>query len=181
MIKKPILLRIAAQGDPVLQQVACRVSDIKSRDFQDLIDNMIATCGETGAQGLAAPQVYRSIELMVIAPKSSLAYPRVPKIEPFAVINPKVDALSKKTSLGWEGCMSIRGIRAQVFRARWVDVTYKDRDGRTVKTRLKGLTARIFQHELDHLHGKSFLERAMPRSIMVEEEFLKLMKQRKKV
>lgn len=177
MIKKPTLLRIATQGDPVLQQVACRVSDIKSGDFQDLIDNMMATCRETGAQGLAAPQVYRSIELMVIAP---MAYPRVPKIEPFAVINPQVTTLSKNTSIGWEGCLSIRGIRAQVFRAKWVDLIYKDRDGRTVQTRLKGLTARIFQHELDHFHGKSFLERAMPRSIMVEEEFLKMMKRRKK-
>ncbi|HEY0907855.1 MAG TPA: peptide deformylase [Candidatus Paceibacterota bacterium] len=178
--QKPTLLRIAEIGNPVLRAIAAPVADPKAPEIQHLIDSMIATCAEQGGVGMAAPQVHESSRLMIIASTPTPAYPDAPKVKPFAVINPELIASSKETELGWEGCMSVPNIRGQVDRNVWVKVSYTDRAGKKTQKRFTGLIARIFQHELDHLNGLFFLDRANPKTLVSNAEFQKIMAKGKK-
>ena len=180
MNKKITLLRIAEIGHPVIRKVCEPVKNPLSFDIQRLIDNMIATCKEQGGIGIAASQVYRLVRVIIIASAPGPVYPNAPVMRPFAAINPKLKRASPKSVRGWEGCMSIPGIRAQVARSAWIDVEYLDRKGKFVERRLAGLPARIFLHELDHLDGISFLDRADLKTLSTHSEYMKMLGRIKK-
>jgi peptide deformylase len=97
-------------------------------------------------------------------------------MEPTAMINPKILKKSKEIKKDWEGCLSIPGIRALVPRPTNIEVEYTDRKGKTQKKKYKDFVARIFQHELDHLDGIVFLDRAKSTDMITEKEYLILMK-----
>ncbi len=179
MKQKPTLLRIAEIGNPVLRDVAIPVSDVRNPEIQHLIDSMIATCKEEGGIGMAAPQAYESIRVMIIASVPTPAYPKAPTVKAFAVINPIVLAASKETELGWEGCMSVPNIRGLVNRNVWIKFSYTDQEGKAQTKKLSGLPARIFQHELDHLDGIFFLDRADSKSLVSFDEFKKIIATKK--
>lgn len=174
-MKKAItFLRIAEAGNPVLRKIATPVSNPLSSDIQTLIDNMIATCREQGGVGMAASQVYRPIRLMIVASVPTPAYPTAPNVKPFAAMNPVILSASPKEEYGWEGCMSVPGIRAKVLRPATIKVEYTDRKGVRVRKTLSGLVARIFQHELDHMDGVFFLDKADVKTLATGPEYQKI-------
>jgi peptide deformylase len=170
------ILQITQLGHPVLRQAAKRVENISDPSVQDLIDDMLVTVDDANGVGLAAPQVYQSVRIFIMAPGTSSRYPDSPYMEPTALINPEIISASDEMEKGWEGCLSIPGVRGLVPRHASIDVKYTTRDGETIETKLEGFIARIFQHELDHLDGVVFFDRMdSTTEIVMEKEWQRMM------
>lgn len=168
-------LEISYLGHSILREQTANVVDIKSKTFQDLIDNMIFTVKAVNGLGIAAPQVYENKKVFIMASKPSVRYPNAPKMAPIAIINPLVLNHSKDTIKDWEGCLSIPGIRGFVPRYTFIDVEFTDRTGKKITKRFNNFVARIFQHELDHLNGIVFLDRLESnKDIITEMEYQKI-------
>ena len=155
------ILKVARLGHPVLRQVAKPVSPeaIASPALQRLIDDMIETMHEYDGVGIAAPQVHESLQLAVIEVARNPRYPQAPAIPLTVLINPEITARSDAKRLGWEGCLSVEGLRGQVPRSERLSARWLDRTGRPVQAEVQGFFAVVIQHEVDHLHGKVFLDR----------------------
>jgi peptide deformylase len=123
------------------------------------IDQMLAAMLAAGGVGIAAPQVFCSKQIMVIASKPNDRYPDAPDMEPLVMINPQIKLLLGDIVRDWEGCLSVPGIRGWIPRHDAVDVDFQSRDGGHQSISLRGFTARIFQHEHDHLVGLTFVDR----------------------
>ena len=159
------ILKVARMGHPVLRTRAkpLEPADIKSPQIQQLIDDMFETMQEYQGVGLAAPQVHASVRLFVagIAPGADddddeEEEERVPLM---ALINPEISVVGDDTAEDWEGCLSIPDIRGRVVRAREIKVKAFDRRGRRIEINARGFTARVIQHEADHLDGVLFFDR----------------------
>lgn len=175
--RAPRLLKVAELGHEILRKKAKAVDiqEITSPDFQDLLDDMIATLKDSSGVGIAAPQIYESKRIMVIHSSPSPRYPTAPNFGPEALINPRILKKSSNKVRGWEGCLSFPGIRGMVPRHESVEIEYTDRLGKKQKKSFRDLIARIFQHEYDHLEGVVFLDRIKGKDIVTEKEFLKIM------
>src|SRR3989344_2447009 len=149
----PKLLQIAQLGHHVLRQKTAVVKNLADEEIQNLIDDLILTVKDVDGVGIAAPQVYESKRLFILASHPNPRYPKAPKMKPTAVINPKIITHSDKMIKDWEGGLSIPGMRALVPRWQEVAVEFTGRKGRRQKRRFQGFVARIFQHESDHLEG----------------------------
>ncbi len=148
----PKVLEIAKIPHPILKQVAGPVENISDPKIQELIDNMLITFGNN--LGLAAPQVFQPLRILIVACKPHPSYPDAPLIEPTPIINPTVINQSSETILGWEGCLSIPDTRVKVYRPKTIMFSYFDRAGVFHdKVVCENLPARIFLHENDHLDG----------------------------
>ena len=161
------ILKVARMGHPVLRTRAKPLDpgDIRSPRIQQLIDDMFETMQEYQGVGLAAPQVHESVRLFVagFAPR-----PDDPdedeeeddrNVPLMALINPEIGIIVDDTADDWEGCLSVPDIRGRVTRAREISVKAYDRRGRRVEITARGFTARVIQHETDHLDGVLFLDR----------------------
>ncbi len=169
------ILPIVQLGNHILRQKAARVENIQNEKIQKIIDDLIATVVKANGVGIAAPQVAQSYRVMIVASRPNPRYPDAPEMEPTAMINPKIITHSTAVVKGWEGCLSIPGIRGLVPRYEAVEVEYTDRNGKLQKQLLNGFIARIFQHEYDHLDGIVFLDRLESnRDIVTEQEYQKL-------
>jgi len=142
---------------PVLRQRAARVSDFGPA-LQRLIDDMIDTMRDAPGVGLAAPQVNVSQRVIVVEFEDEEN--GIPH-QLYAVVNPEIVAFSRETELGVEGCLSVPGVIGEVPRAQSVTVKGFDRRGKPLRLALEGWLARIFQHEIDHLNGVLFTDRAV--------------------
>lgn len=168
------VLEIIQLGHPLLRSKAQVVDNIQNQSIQDLIDNLIATVGQASGVGIAAPQVAASHRLFIVASRPNLRYPNAPTMEPTAMINPKILAHSNEVKKGWEGCLSIPGIRGSVPRYQAIEVEYTDRNDKLQKQELTDFVARIFLHEYDHLDGVVFLDRLeSTQDIITEQEYQK--------
>ncbi|HEY9632267.1 MAG TPA: peptide deformylase [Coleofasciculaceae cyanobacterium] len=166
------LLEIAQLGNPILRQQAQLVDNVQDEHIQQLIDNLIATAGVSNGVGIASPQVSESYRLFIVASRPSPRYPNAPEMEPTAMINPRIIAHSTEMVKGWEGCLSIPGIRGLVPRYQAVEVEYISQDGQLHRQELTDFVARIFQHEYDHLDGIVFLDRVEGiQDMMTEQEY----------
>ena len=167
-------LEILTPPAPILHQKCKPISHITPA-MQTLIDNMIETMRESKGVGLAAPQVGLPIQLAVIEslPETDEDGEEIPDSRKvYVVINPKVKWQSRETSNGIEGCLSIPGYVGEVERSQRIRVQALNRAGKRVNLRLNGWTARIFQHEIDHLNGILYTERLTnPDHLWTEEEF----------
>lgn len=158
------ILKVARMGHPVLRARARALdpSEIRSPRIQQLIDDMLETMHEYQGVGLAAPQVHESVRLFVAGFPPSRESPddreadRVPEM---VLINPEVREDGTEVVEDWEGCLSIPEIRGRVPRARRIHVRAYDRRGKAVELRAGGFTARVIQHETDHLDGVLFFDR----------------------
>jgi peptide deformylase len=160
------ILKVAHMGHPVLRARASALdpADIKSARIQQLIDDMFETMKEYNGVGLAAPQVHAGVRLFVAGfpPRASDddededEASRVPRM---VLINPEISVIGNDTEDDWEGCLSIPEIRGRVPRAREIEVKAYDRRGRRISIHARGFTARVIQHETDHLDGVLFLDR----------------------
>ena len=162
-------------GNPVLREIAQPIADVREHEIQDLIDEMLTTLKDSKGVGLAAPQIGRSLQLVIIASHPNERYPHAPQMEPIAMLNPKIISRSVETEKGWEGCLSVPMIRGLVPRYREIEIEYSDREGNQQSTKLTDFVARIFQHEYDHLEGKVFLDRVETSlDLVTESEYQKL-------
>lgn len=169
------LLQIAQLGHPVLREKAKPVETINDPNIKDLIEDMTATLKDVGGMGIAAPQVYTSKRIFILASHPTPNYPDAPNIEPVAVINPKIVFRSDEINVGWEGCLSVPGYRGRVPRHSYIEVDYFTVAGRNVKHRIDGFPAIIFQHEYDHLEGRVFIDRMKNTlDLVTEKEFQRL-------
>jgi peptide deformylase len=136
---------------------------------------MIDTMRDAHGVGLAAPQIGRPIQLAVIEslPQEDEDGNEIPDSrELFVIVNPKIVWESREVVDGIEGCLSIPGYVGEVERSVAIRVRAQDRHGKNVKFRLSGWTARIFQHEIDHLQGVLFLDKlTAPENVWTDSEF----------
>lgn len=172
----PILRQIAQLGHPVLRQHAQVVASPAPSFIQPLIEDLLVTVADVGGVGIAAPQVYESIRLFVVASRPTPRYPSAPRMEPVAMINPELAWRSEETEKAWEGCLSVPGIRGMVPRSARIRVRYLTSGGELHEEEYVGFLARIFQHELDHLDGLVFLDRVEnTREIVTEREYQRIL------
>ncbi|MEL6352024.1 MAG: peptide deformylase [Cyanobacteria bacterium J06627_28] len=153
------VLKVAEIGSPVLRSHATPVKNVHASAIQQLINNLITTATETNGVGIAAPQVSESLQLFVVASRPNLRYPHAPTMKPTAMINPQIVSYSEETEKGWEGCLSVPGMRGLVTRSKEIEVIYTDLYGQQQQGIYDGFVARIIQHEYDHITGKVFLDR----------------------
>lgn len=169
------ILDIIELGHPILREQARSIEHIQDDRIQTLVDNLIATVKQANGVGIAAPQVAESYQLMIVASRPNLRYPTAPMMEPLPMINPRILAHSDETVKGWEGCLSIPGIRGNVPRYQAIEIEFSDRSGKLQKMEITDFVARIFQHELDHLNGIVFIDRVeSTRDLITEKEYQKL-------
>ena len=151
-------LKIAEIGNPVLRSPARIVSNVLDPTVQKLIDDLIFTTIESNGVGIAAPQVSQSLQLFIVASRPNLRYLHAPKMAPTPMINPRILHYSDEVAIGWEGCLSVPGMRGLVKRSKEIEITYTDRYGQQQQQIFTDFVARIIQHEYDHINGKVFLD-----------------------
>ena len=153
-----MILDIVQIGDPVLRRKAHKITQI-DRDIRLLAEDMVETLHDSGGVGLAAPQIGESIRMIVVE------YPEDDSVEDspvktYKVINPEIIWRSEETVEGNEGCLSIPGYVGTVERNESIKVKGLSVFGRPLKISASGWLARIFQHEIDHLEGICYIDRA---------------------
>ena len=173
--------KIAQMGEPVLRQKAASIDpgQIGSSFMQTLIDDMIETMHDADGAGLAAPQVYESLQLCVIEVDKNPRYPQFESIPLTVLINPIVTplvgtggVLSPEDSFQmYEGCLSVPGMRGQVARPRKVRVQALDRAGNALDFEWESFRAVVVQHETDHLLGTLYVDRVDPRTLTFLREY----------
>jgi peptide deformylase len=171
----PILRQIAQLGQPVLREVAGRIADPTDPAVQALIDDMLATVADANGVGIAAPQVFEPLSLFIIASRPNPRYPHAPQMAPKAMLNPELVWVSDEKEKGWEGCLSIPGLRGLVPRHTRIGVRYLTRTGEVREEEYADFLARVFQHEFDHVQGVVFIDRLeSTRELVTEKEYLRL-------
>jgi peptide deformylase len=143
---------------PTLRKKAEKVTDF-GPELQQLIEDMIDTLHEESGAGLAAPQVNVSKQVIVVEFGSEEDEEIPPEL--YVTINPKITRFSQQMVTGAEGCLSVPGLMGEVDRSEEVVVEGQDRNGEPLKMSLQGWAARIFQHEIDHINGILYTDRAM--------------------
>lgn len=152
--------KIATIGHPVLREPARPVSreELALPATQALIDDLVDTMHDANGAGIAANQVYEPLQICVIEIKNNPRYPYKPNYPLTVLVNPEVTPLTEETFDNYEGCLSVPNLRGQVRRFVHVRVRAWDRAGAPLDFEVKGLTAGTFQHEIDHLAGKLFVD-----------------------
>jgi peptide deformylase len=161
-------------GDPVLRESAREVAaeEIGSPEIQGLIDDLIDTKRATHGAGIAANQVGEAVRVAVVeVEEGNPRYPYKPPVPLTVMINPVIEPVGAETVEINEGCLSVPDLRGSLTRHLAVRVRYLDRDGMEHEEVRKGLTAGTFQHEVDHLNGTLFVDRADPRTFATWEQF----------
>lgn len=155
------ILKIARMGHPVLRRPADPVADPTAPEIRRLIADMAETLADSGGVGLAAPQVHVSLRLMLFrvpAERASGADGDAPAGLQ-VLINPEIKPLGDAIETGWEGCLSIPGLRGAVPRPARIRYRGVDHEGAPVAREAAGFHARVVQHEADHLAGVLYLDR----------------------
>lgn len=149
------ILKIARMGHPVLLRRCDPVADPGAPEIRRLVADMLETMEDAPGVGLAAPQVFQPLRLFVfrIPGDRSGVDPADSPVGNSVLINPELELIGDDRVLGWEGCLSIPGMRAAIPRAERVRYRGVDCDGNMVTREVSGFHARVVQHEYDHLDG----------------------------
>jgi peptide deformylase len=144
---------ILKMGDPRLLRVAEPVTEFGTPAMQALIADMFDTMHAANGAGLAAPQIGVNLQLVIYGFKQNVRYPDAPQVPETVLINPVLTPLDDEQEEGFEGCLSVPGLRGSV--PRWTRLHYEgvDETGATISRDVDGFHARVVQHEVDHLHG----------------------------
>ena len=168
------LRQIAQLGAAVLREQA-KTADYQAESTRAIIADMLATLADSNGVGIAAPQIYEAVRIVIIASRPTPRYPDAPEMAPVVMLNPAYQPLADDMEKDWEGCLSIPGIRAQVPRYKHIEITFTDQQGHIINQRYDNFIARVFQHENDHLDGLVYLDRVTDSDdIISEKEFQKL-------
>lgn len=151
------LLKIARMGHPVLRARAEPVRDPTDPELRRLAADMLDTMLDAPGVGLAAPQVHRSLRMITLHVPADRSGGET--VSPTVLVNPEIEAVGEEMELGFEGCLSIPGLRGIV--PRYTHIRYRaiDLDGRPLEGEAKGFHARVIQHEFDHLDGILYIDR----------------------
>jgi len=147
-----LIREILRMGDPRLLRVSAPVVSFGA-DLHVLIDDMFETMHAAGGAGLAAPQIGVPLRLVVFGFDKVQRYPDAPPVPPTVLINPVLTPLSTDMEEGWEGCLSVPGLRGVVPRHARLRYTGVDQQQQPIDRTVDGFHARVVQHEVDHLDG----------------------------
>ncbi|HAJ47351.1 MAG TPA: peptide deformylase [Alphaproteobacteria bacterium] len=168
--------KIARMGHPVLRRQARAVDNPRDPELRRLVNDMIETMIDANGAGLAAPQVHESVRVVVFQAPGERADPGLSAEEAFdhtadltVLINPVIEVLSPAVEGGWEGCLSVPGLRGFVERPAHIRYSGIDLEGRTVSRVARGFHARVVQHECDHLDGILYPQRMRDLSKLIFE------------
>jgi peptide deformylase len=163
------LLKIARVGHPVLRGVAAAVDDPAAPWVRRLVADMIETMEDAGGTGIAAPQVHQPYRIVVYrVPEERLTEMPGDVAEDLTVlINPVVESIGQECALGWEGCLSVPGLRGVVPRHLRVRYRGTGLDGEVIERQVEGFHARVVQHECDHLDGILYPQRVTDHRLLV--------------
>lgn len=165
--------KIAQIGHPVLRQVARELTrdELASPAMQQFIDDLVETMRDADGAGLAAIQIYEPIRICAIEVRNNPRYPYKPQIPLTVLVNPVLTPIDDELFENYEGCLSVPNLRGKVKRNVHVRVQAWDREGKPIDEVVHGLKAGTYQHEVDHLHGKIFVDRADPSTFTTWTEF----------
>ena len=152
-----LIREILKMGDSRLLQPASPVQSFDTPELHELVQDMLQTMAAVNGAGLAAPQIGVSLQVVIFgSAEVNPRYPNEPAIAQTVLINPHITPLDAEEQLGWEGCLSVPGLRAMV--PRWQRIYYRgfDVQGRPIERTAQGFHARVVQHECDHLIGKLY-------------------------
>jgi peptide deformylase len=163
------LLKIARMGHPVLRGVASPVEDPGAPWVARLVEDMIETMEDAGGTGLAAPQVHQPYRIVVfrVSGERLTELPGDVAQDLTALINPVVETIGPERAFGWEGCLSVPGLRGVVPRHLRVRYTGTGLDGEVIEREVEGFHARVVQHECDHLDGVLYPQRMTDHRLLV--------------
>ena len=154
------ILKIARMGHPVLALPAQAVSDPTAPEIRRLVNDMVETMMDANGAGLAAPQVHVPLRVVVFQAPDERSDPVADEEERFdhtapltVLINPEIEVLGPDQEGGWEGCLSVPGLRGVVARLTQIRYEGFDPQGRPIAREASGFHARVVQHECDHLDG----------------------------
>jgi peptide deformylase len=155
------ILKIARMGHPVLRSIAAEVADPTGASVKRLVADMIETLEDIGGAGLAAPQVHVSLRVVIFKVPAERTTGRqydLPQ-DLTILVNPVIEALPGPVELGWEGCLSIPGLRGAVPRHSRIRYRGTTPEGEAIEREVEGFHARVVQHESDHLDGILYPQR----------------------
>ncbi len=155
MAVRPVL----KMGHPLLREVAQSVDVFDAVQMRELLTDMEDTMRALNGAGIAAPQIGVSLRVVIFEMQENPRYPHVAPIPFTVLINPVLEPLGTDMEDGWEGCLSVPGLRGVVPRYRRLHYSGLDRDGQTFERTVEGFHARVVQHEVDHLDGVLFPQR----------------------
>jgi peptide deformylase len=147
---------ILKMGDPRLLRIAQPVREFDTTELHTLIADMFETMAAANGAGLAAPQIGVDLQLVIFGYTSNVRYPDAPPVPITVLINPVVTPLDDELADGWEGCLSVPGLRGVVTRHSRIRYTGFDPQGRAIEREAEGFHARVVQHECDHLIGRLY-------------------------
>ena len=147
---------ILKMGDPRLLRVAPPVTRFDTPELHALIADMFDTMEAANGAGLAAPQIGVDLQLVIFGFQRNERYPEAPPVPMTVLINPVITPLSDAVVDGWEGCLSVPGLRGVVPRFERIRYTGFDPKGQPIEREAEGFHARVLQHECDHLVGRLY-------------------------
>lgn len=148
--------QILKMGDPRLLRAAQPVHEFGTPELQALIADMFDTMEAANGAGLAAPQIGVDLQLVIFGFTKNERYPDAPPVPRTVLINPIITPLSDEEEEGWEGCLSVPGLRGVVPRFARIRYSGFDPEGQPIEREAEGFHARVVQHECDHLIGKLY-------------------------
>lgn len=150
------VLQILKMGDPRLLKIAAPVTEFNTPALDRLVADMFETMAAVDGAGLAAPQVGEDRQLVIFGFDDSARYPDAPAVPVTVLINPLITPIGDEEEDGWEGCLSVPGLRGVVPRFRRIRYTGFDQAGNPIDRTVEDFHARVVQHECDHLIGKLY-------------------------
>ena len=145
--------RVLKMGDPLLYKKAEPVTQFSTPELDRLVADMFDTMAELNGAGLAAPQIGVSQRVVIFGVEANPRYPQVEPVPTTVLVNPKLTPIGNEMEDGWEGCLSVPGLRGLVSRYRSLRYTGFDQRGTPIDRTVSGFHARVVQHECDHLDG----------------------------
>jgi len=150
---------VLKMGHPLLRQVAAPVTRFDTAELHALVADMDDTMRALNGAGLAAPQIGVSLRVVIFEVASNPRYPHVQPVPYTILVNPLLTPIGEDMDEGWEGCLSVPGLRGLVPRYRRLRYQGFDARGRAIDRTVEGFHARVVQHEVDHLDGILYPQR----------------------
>ena len=151
--------KVLRMGEPRLRQVAEPVRAFGTPELRALVADMKETTDAENGAGLAATQIGVPLRVVVFGYEENPRYPDAPPVPETVLVNPVIEPLTSETEAGWEGCLSVPGLRGLVPRYTRIRYSGFDPDGRPIEREAEGFHARVVQHECDHLDGILYPQR----------------------
>ncbi|HEX4179001.1 MAG TPA: peptide deformylase, partial [Rhizomicrobium sp.] len=160
---------ILKMGDPRLLRIAKPVEQFDTSEMRQLIADMFETMKHANGAGLAAPQIGVDLQLVIYGYDSNVRYPDAPPVPKTVLINPVITPLDEAEVDGWEGCLSVPGLRGWVERPDHIRYRGLGINGEKIERVARGFHARVVQHECDHLEGRLYTSRISDMSRLIFE------------